>query len=546
VTASPPAELVELVLDLDEALRLLPPTGRVDSAGLWERIRQLRSLPANTPWTLVRRSLDARKGHAPVVRLQIAIGERVGSPDGATEAAVPSSRSPATASAEAKRVLVVGAGPAGTFAALELASAGVRVVLCELGKPVQPRRRDLADLVARGRLDQTSNYCFGEGGAGTFSDGKLYTRTKDREAVQAVLRTLVEHGADPDILVDSRPHVGSNRLPQILQRLRATLESRGVEYVWSDPLVGFLVTDRVGRICGGRLGSGREITADAVVLATGHSARSIYELCARHGVLLERKSFAIGARVEHPQPLIDEIQYGRAARHPFLPPALYQLTTQVPRPAGDPGPARGAYSFCMCPGGWIVNSATEESGLAVNGMSLKRRDSPFANSALVVTVEPSDFERLMGPGVLAGMELQQRCEREAYALAGGGYHAPAQRLTDVVAGRPSTTVGPSSYRPGVVAGDVLAALPEPLREPLRRAVRDFDRRMRGFLTAEAHLVGVETRTSSPVRIVRDASTLSSPSHPGLYPTGEGAGYAGGIVSAAIDGTRVARAILASF
>jgi hypothetical protein len=468
-----------------------------------------------TAATVIRRSLDARKGRPLGHRLVVDV--TVGPP-------VPARPRPAPPrTLVGKRAVVVGSGPAGTFAALRLAEAGADVTIVEKGKPVQPRRHDLARLVRRGTLDASSNYCFGEGGAGTFSDGKLYTRVKDREAVREVLDLLVDHGADPDIRVDSRPHVGSNKLPLVLMGLRARLEDLGVAYRWSDELVG---------IDGGaRLRSGDVLPADAIVLAVGHSARPTYEWLVAAGVATEPKPFAVGARVEHPQALIDEIQYGAAATHPLLPAAFYQLTAE----AGE----RGCWSFCMCPGGWIVNSSTEAERLATNGMSLKRRDSPFANAALVVTVAPAD----VGAGPLAGVAFQRRIEEAAYRLGGGGYRAPAQRLTDFAAGRPTTIVGRSSYRPGIAGADLTGALPPFVASALRHALRAFDRTMKGFFTAEAQLVGVETRTSSPLRIVRDPDTLASPSHPSLYPCGEGAGYAGGIVSAAIDGRRVAGAII---
>jgi uncharacterized FAD-dependent dehydrogenase len=470
--------------------------------------------------TVIRRSLDARKGRPLGYRLLVELDLA-----GAVAKHVPPRPAPAR-TLTGERVVVVGSGPAGTFAALRLAEAGARVTIVEQGKTVQPRRHDLAGLVRRGTLDTSSNYCFGEGGAGTFSDGKLYTRVKDRAAVREVLDLLVLHGADPDILVDSRPHVGSNKLPLVLTGLRERLESLGVVYRWSEELVG------VGEGGGGALlRSGELLPATRVVLAVGHSARATYERLVAAGVATEVKPFAIGARVEHPQPLIDEIQYGAAAKHPRLPAAFYQLTAEVEE--------RGCWSFCMCPGGWIVNSSTEPERLATNGMSLKRRDSPFANSALVVTVTPAD----VGPGPLAGLAFQRRVEEAAFRLGGGGFRAPAQRLTDFVAGRATTVTGRSSYRPGIVGADLRGALPPFVVDTLRRALRAFDRTMKGFYTGEAQLVGVETRTSSPLRILRDAETLASPSHPLLYPCGEGAGYAGGIVSAAIDGLRVAEAII---
>jgi uncharacterized protein len=484
---------------------------------------------------LVKRSLDARKGR-PLgwqLRIEVDIGT-------AREQEAPRKR-PTPGSASGRRVVIAGSGPAGTFAALWLAEAGAHVTVLERGKAVQPRRHDLAALVRRGELDRDSNYCFGEGGAGTFSDGKLYTRVKDREAVAEVLKVLIEHGADADIAIDSRPHVGSNKLPVILQGLRAKLESLGVEYRWSDPLADFVV-DASGRIAAARTRSGAELACDALVLATGHSAREVYELLDGRGVALVAKPFAIGARLEHPQPLIDRIQYGRDFGHPRLPAAFYHVTANVP--AG--GRERGVYSFCMCPGGWIVDSSTEPERLATNGMSLKRRDSPYANAAMVVTVEPEDYAPFgRKPGdPLAGIAFQRHWEERAYAAGGGGFAAVAQRLDDFLAQRPTTVAGRSSYRPRVVGGSLDGTLPPSVLEALRRAVPAMDRTMRGFNSAEAQFVGIETRTSAPLRVVRDEATLASPTHPGLYPVAEGAGYAGGIVSAAIDGLKVAKAIVA--
>ncbi|MSP62798.1 MAG: FAD-dependent oxidoreductase [Myxococcales bacterium] len=505
-----------------------------DEAALPEVVARAAAIPRAEILSLrvARRSLDARKGHPIGWRLRVEV-LRAGEP---ASREVPLGLPPPERAPGSRRVVVIGSGPAGTFAAWRLAQAGIAVTVVERGKPVQPRRHDLAALVQRGALDPDSNYCFGEGGAGTFSDGKLYTRVKDRRAVDEVLRVLVEHGADRAIAVESRPHIGSNRLPKILIALREALIARGVAYVWSDEVIDLAVGG--GRVCGVRLRSGAELSADAVVLAVGHSARPVYELLHRRGVALVAKSFAVGARVEHPQPLIDRQQYGRAAGHPKLPAAFYELTAQVPSGSGE----RGVYSFCMCPGGWIVAAATEPEALCTNGMSLSRRDSPFADAALVVTVEPRDFGADAG-GPLAGLEFQRAIERRAFAAGGGGFVAPGQRITDFLAGRATDAPLASSYRPGVVGGRVDDLLPPFVAEALRKALPRFGRTVAGFAGESGQVVGVETRTSSPVRVVRDDRSLQSPSLPGLYPAGEGAGYAGGIVSAAIDGLRIADAIL---
>jgi hypothetical protein len=525
-TVSPVSTIVETFLPLSEL-----PTADLLPALAVRRAAQAAGLAPEgiAGGTILRKSLDARKGFPLGFRLLVRLhrpGE-VPQPDGAA-------RLPPPRRARAGlRVVVVGSGPAGTFCALRLSRAGAEVVVVEQGKMVQPRRRDLA-LLTRGQLVPSSNYCFGEGGAGTFSDGKLYTRSKDRTAVREVLLTLIEHGADPTIAIESRPHIGSNRLPKILTALRDALAQTGVTYVFDETVTDLLVNGS-GRLRGVACASGRELLADAVVLAMGHSARLLYEVLHRRGVALVHKPFSVGARVEHPQPLIDEIQYGRAASHPALPAAFYQVSATC---AG-----RGVYSFCMCPGGFVVPSATEPEGLCTNGMSLKRRDSPLANAALVVTVTPADFS-FCGAGAddpLAGVAFQRTLERRAFA-AGDSYRAPAQRLTDFLAGRPSAEVLPSTYRPGVVPGDLRAVLPPFLVAPLAEAVHRFARSLPGFISPRAQLVGVETRTSAPVTVVRGAD-LASPSLPGLYPCGEGAGHAGGIVSAAIDGLRVADAIL---
>jgi len=514
------AETVDLFVPLDELDEPLGP--RLERALGWAR-GQAGAL------RVLRRSLDARKGRALGQRLRVLVA-RAGETIAPEPAPAPPPRWPAGRTAP--RVVVVGSGPAGSWAALRLAEAGVPVTIVEQGKPVQPRRHDLAQLT-RGQLTESSNYCFGEGGAGTYSDGKLYTRAKDRGGVADVIADLVRFGAPADIAVDSRPHVGSNRLPRVLEALRDHLVGLGVEYRFETTVAGLRATH--GRVHAVRLAGGDELPADVVVLAVGHSARPVYAWAAADGIALERKPIAIGVRIEHPQRLIDELQYGAAAGHPKLPAAFYELTS------GDAD--RGVYSFCMCPGGWIVPAATEADGVVVNGMSLSRRDSPFANAGLVVTVAAADF----GPaaaGPLAGIELQRRVEQAAFKVGGGRFRAPAQRLADFLEGRASTSVGASSYRPGLAPADLTAVLPDFIAQALRAGLRRIGGRLPGFLLPDAVLVAAETRTSAPVRLLRDAKTLESPSLAGLYPCGEGAGYAGGIVSAALDGARVAARVLA--
>jgi len=477
------------------------------------------------PLEVVKRSIDARRGR---VRVHLVVALRR-EPRG--ELALPH---PREATGE-RRVIVIGDGPAGMFCAYELARAGIATVVLDRGKPVQPRRHDIAALNRDGAVDADSNYCFGEGGAGTFSDGKLYTRSHKRGDIRDVIEILALHGAPERVLSDARPHIGSNKLPKVVSAVRERLVAVGAEFRFGARVVG-LERGPAG-VTGVQLADGDFVRGDAVVLATGHSARDVLHMLHAHGFQLEAKPFAVGVRIEHPQPLIDRIQYGRWAGHPKLGAASYRLAHTVD--------GRGVFSFCMCPGGWIVPATTEPDAVVVNGMSLSRRDSPHANSGIVATIEPADLIAAGYSGPLAGLELQRRVERAAFDAGGGALRAPAARMTDFAAGRASTSVGATSYRPGVAAADlaqVVDAGGVPIAARLRAALRAFDRTMRGYLTGEAILVGVESRTSCPVRVPRDPVTLQSPDLPGLYPCGEGAGYAGGIVSAALDGIRVARAI----
>ncbi|HTB59213.1 MAG TPA: FAD-binding protein [Polyangia bacterium] len=512
-----------------ETIDLFVPLGDLDQPLAPQVERALGWSPGSAgELRVVRRSLDARKGRPLGERLRIAVARRgealLPAPPPRPQSRWPSGR-------PAPRVVIVGSGPAGTWAALRLGEAGIPATILEMGKPVQPRRRDLA-LVTRGELVPSSNYCFGEGGAGTYSDGKLYARAKDRAGVAAVIADLVRFGAPEEIEADARPHVGSNRLPRVLGALRDHLTGLGVEHRFETAARGLRIEG--GRVRAVRVDGG-ELPADVVVLAVGHSARAVYTWAADAGIALERKAIAVGVRIEHPQPLVDQIQYGAAAGHPKLPPAFYELTAN----AGE----RGVYSFCMCPGGWIVPAATEPDGVVVNGMSLSRRDSPFANSGLVVSVSADDFGPA-GAGPLAGVEFQRQIERAAFRAGGGRFRAPAQRLGDFLAGRVSDTLGPSSYRPGLCSADLGTVLPRFVAEALRAGLRQIGARLPAFMLPDALLIAAETRTSAPVRFLRDPSTLVSPSAEGLYPCGEGAGYAGGIVSAALDGTRVAERILA--
>lgn len=482
---------------------------------------------------VIRRAIDARRGR-PRIHLTVQLSQT--EPLVGPLAGPPMEPVELTPMATVPEVIVVGAGPAGLFCALELARRGVRSVVLERGKAVQPRRRDLAALCQRGALDPESNYCFGEGGAGTFSDGKLYTRAKKRGPPRQILETFVGYGADPDILVEARPHIGTNKLPGIVTRLREHLAMAGVEVRFNHRVAELAVHD--GRVVGVRLADRTVVPAAAVVVATGHSARDVLGFLHGAGVALAAKPTAIGVRIEHPQSFVDRIQYGELAGHPALGPASYRLVEQAC--------GRGVFSFCMCPGGHIAPAATSPGEQVVNGWSPSRRNGRFANSGFVVEV---DAETLAQFGLdptdpLAGMALQQRLEREAYQAGGGHFVGPAQRLTDLVAGRTSSDLPPCSYPRGIRPAP-LHTLLGPLAAPIRQALAAMDTKMPGFVQPDGVAVGVESRTSSPVRVERHSEHLESPSHPGLYPCGEGAGYAGGIVSAAIDGLRVAEAIARS-
>jgi uncharacterized FAD-dependent dehydrogenase len=503
-----------------------------DEAHLRTRVARSLSIPVAElpPIVLRKRSIDARRGH---VRFH-ALFELGAQPTPGAELGAPHPREVSGA-----RVVIVGDGPAGLFCAYELARHGIGCTVVDRGKPVQPRRHDLKGLQARGEVDPDSNYCFGEGGAGTYSDGKLYTRAHKRGNVRDVIEILARHGAPEAILTDARPHIGSNRLPRVVSSMRAELQRNGVQFRFGARVVDLAAQGRPARVAGLTLADGSSLDCELCVLATGHSASDIFGLLLERGVTLEQKSFALGVRIEHPQALIDRVQYGAAAGHAALPAAAYRLAQDVDE--------RGVFSFCMCPGGFIVPAATEPGALVVNGMSLSKRSSRYANSGLVVGVEPSDVERAGYRGPLGGVELQRALERTAFEAGGGKLVAPATRATDFIAGRASSTLPKSSYLPGLCAtdvADVLDSIGLPFAARLRRALSHFDRSMRGYVTAEAVLIGVESRTSSPVRVPRDPETLQSPDIAGLYPTGEGAGFAGGIMSAAMDGMRVARQIVA--
>lgn len=435
---------------------------------------------------------------------------------------------------DAESVIIVGAGPAGLFAALQCIEQGLRPVLLERGKDVRARRRDLALINKTGTVNPDSNYCYGEGGAGTYSDGKLYTRSNKRGDVQKVLQLLVAHGADQDILVDARPHIGTNKLPGIVQALRSTIVQAGGEVHFNCWVADIL--EAFGSVKGVVTGDGARLYAKHIILATGHSARDIYQLFAGRKWKIEAKPFALGIRVEHPQEMIDRAQYHRVSRGEFLPPAYYSLVQQVDN--------RGVFSFCMCPGGIIAPCATAENEVVVNGWSPSKRNNPYANSGLVVQIGLEDIQREANiEDPLTLLQYQQRIEQAAFAAGGGELKAPGQRIVDFVQKQVSPELPKNSYKPGVQSTDLHQVLPNNISMILSKALPKFGARIRGFYSNEGIMVGVESRTSAPVRIPRDPRTFQHVQIKGLYPCGEGAGYAGGIVSAAIDGMNCAQAIL---
>ncbi len=429
-------------------------------------------------------------------------------------------------------VIIVGAGPAGLFAALTLIENGMKPILIERGKDVKARKFDIAQINREHIVNPDSNFCFGEGGAGTYSDGKLYTRSTKRGNVNEILSVLVSHGADEDILIDSHPHIGTDKLPAIVAAMRQTILEAGGEIYFNRRITEIIIQN--GRIKGAEDKSGNRYEAQAIILATGHSARDIYELLHLKGLTIEAKSFALGVRAEHPQALIDSIQYRQSPRDPFLPAAPYSLVKQVD--------GRGVFSFCMCPGGIIVPSATEAGQVVVNGMSNSRRNSPFANSGIVVQIDPSDISHLSAFGPFAGLEFQRRVEDACWRAAGMSQSAPAQRISDFTKGITSSSLPDCSYNPGIVSAPLHEILPPFVSGRLQEAFLQFDKMMKGYHTSEAVILGTESRTSSPIRIPRNAETLEHIDVAGLYPCGEGAGYSGGIVSSAMDGVNCALAV----
>ena len=525
----------------------LPPEQAYDEVAFREEVLHTLHLPADSPAVVRkhRQSVDARGRQIRVhVDAEVFVGE--------TPPPLIHYTKPQRIVSGAPAVIVVGAGPAGLFAALRLIELGIKPIVLERGSDVRGRRRDLAAINKEHVVNPESNYCFGEGGAGTYSDGKLYTRSTKRGDVRRILELFVAHGATEQILVDAHPHIGTNKLPGVVADLRETILTAGGEVRFNTKVTDLLLTNGTGgptEIRGVVTSSGPDSVADeltgiGVILATGHSARDMFQLLQSRSVRIEAKPFAMGVRVEHQQSLIDQFQYHRPDRGNYLPAASYSLVTQT----RFNGVERGVFSFCMCPGGFIVPAATAPGELVVNGMSPSRRDSKYANSGLVVAITDDDLKPYADEGPLAGLALQQELERWACRAGGGtdthpSQTAPAQRVADFVNGRVSDTLLPTSYQPGLASVDMYDVLPDHIAQPLRQGLRDFGKKMRGYLSNDGQLIGIESRTSSPVRIPRQRDTCEHVDVRRLFPCGEGAGYAGGIVSAAMDGERCAEELV---
>ncbi len=432
-----------------------------------------------------------------------------------------------------KSGIIVGAGPAGLFAALRLIELGIKPIVIERGKDVRARRRDLAAINKEHIVNPESNYCFGEGGAGTYSDGKLYTRSKKRGDLLRILEILVAHGAPEDILFEAHPHIGTNKLPNIVANMRNTILEKGGEVHFETKFTEFILNK--ANVAGVVLNNEKELIGEAVILATGHSARDIFEICKKQNITIEAKPFAIGVRVEHPQIMIDSAQYGLENRGDYLPAASYSLVSQVKLDKIQ----KGVFSFCMCPGGFIVPSATAPGELVVNGMSPSRRDSKYANSGIVVAVDENDWKDYNEFEELAAMHYQQAIEQKTCDYLGGKQYAPGQLVDDFIKNKESKYLNETSYQPGLKPIIFDEILPSNISKSLKQGLADFGKKIKGFASNTGQIIGIESRTSSPVRIPRNKETLEHIHIKRLFPCGEGAGYAGGIVSAAMDGERCA-------
>lgn len=512
----------------------LSPEEAYDEANFKRSVLKKAGLRVDTPHTFARqtrRSIDARGRKVLVnVEAELFINESPGSLlDHFPEYKNVSQSSP---------LLIVGAGPAGLFAALRAIELGIKPIVIERGKDVRARRRDLAAINKEGIVNPDSNYCFGEGGAGTYSDGKLYTRSKKRGDIRRIMEILVAHGATEEILVDAHPHIGTNKLPVLVAKLRESILDAGGEILFETRVEDLILEEN--EIKGVITHTGEKIKGIGVILATGHSARDIFHLLHHRKVLIEAKPFALGVRIEHSQNLIDRIQYHcEIDRGPYLPASAYSLVQQT----DYQGKQRGVFSFCMCPGGFIVPAATSPGELVVNGMSPSRRDSKFANSGMVVSVELEDLPQFQKYGPLAAMHFQAKVEKKAWEMGGKTQVAPAQRMVDFVNRKVSSSLLDTSYQPGLESVEMREVLPDFIAARMAMAFKAFGQKMKGYLTNEAQLIGVESRTSSPVRIPRDKESFEHPQIKRLFPCGEGAGYAGGIVSAAMDGERCAEKLI---
>jgi uncharacterized FAD-dependent dehydrogenase len=472
-------------------------------------------------WRILKKSIDARKRDVKI-QLRIEILEK-----GKKEKHNIEKNYKDVSNSE--EVIIIGSGPAGLFAALTLLEKGKKPIIFERGKDVRNRRRDIAAINKKHIVNSDSNYCFGEGGAGTYSDGKLYTRSKKRGSIIDILETLVYHGAKEDILIDAQPHIGTNKLPKIIANIRETILSFGGEIHFNTKVVDFIIEDNEFK--GIILQNNDKVLAKNTILATGHSARDIFNLLDKKSIEIKYKPFAMGIRIEHPQGLIDQIQYSCNERGPYLPPAAYKLVTQTNN--------RGVYSFCMCPGGFIVPAATNSGEIVVNGMSPSKRDSFFSNSGIVVEVKDEDLKPFEKYGELKGLHYQMSLEKKMCELTPQLQVAPAQRMVDFINNKTSNKLNKTSYQPGILSQPLHEILPTSISKSLSESFKVFGKKMKGYLTNEANIIGLESRTSSPVSIPRDRESLQHIKIKNLYPCGEGAGYAGGIVSAAIDGKKVA-------
>ncbi|SFD19962.1 hypothetical protein SAMN05518672_1011007 [Chitinophaga sp. CF118] len=510
------------------SLKLLPSQAASDDAIITQAAAAIGIKRTTiTGFHLLKRSIDARSRQ---VYFMLTVKVFIDEPFVERERVIPLYD---TLPADAPAAIVIGAGPAGLFAALRLIESGIKPIVLERGKDVRARRRDLAALNKTGTINPDSNYCFGEGGAGTYSDGKLYTRSNKRGDINRILSIFVHFGATEKIMYDAHPHIGTNKLPHIIIAMREQIENSGGAVHFEQKVTDIHVKNN--QVTGVQTATGQTYTAEQVVLATGHSARDIFRLLAQKNILISAKPFALGVRIEHPQELIDSAQYHNPLRDELLPPASYSLVEQVD--------GRGVFSFCMCPGGIIAPAATDPGELVVNGWSPSKRDNPYANSGMVVTVDETDFIPFADKGPLSAMYYQQMVEQDSFNAGGGQFVAPAQRMTDFVRSKVSGSLPSCSYLPGVNSTNLREVLPASVHNRLAKAFQAFGKKMRGYYTEDAIVVATESRTSSPVRIPRNDDTLMHPQISGLYPCGEGAGYAGGIVSAAMDGERVAEMII---